>query len=338
MYYVRHRAVGFVRIEFELETPSLEIRAAALSDATTCENVSLEMAASILGQGERFLWIDVVGPDTPANRLALSERFNFHEMAVEDALQPDERPTLRAYGDTLYLSLMAPRAEGGFEEVAFFLRPNALISIANHPVPAVEFWFDRWVSRPSRLAKGPAYLLHALIDGIVDAYFPIVDSIEDRIETLSDAIYDGKVVDMAQLHMIRRDLIELRRILTPMRDVMNAFLRHDTDIVKPESDPYYQDIYDHILRLLENIDVNRDTLTSVLDVQLSTVSNNLNEVVKRMTAYSLMAMAAAFVTGYYGMNFNHMPDLDWAYPWYPMGVIAGVIGLVYLAFRRSGWI
>ena len=170
MYYVRTDCLGLARIHFEMENSSLTIRAAAATSATSCENISIDNAARYLESNEGLIWIDVTGPDTPENRATLREKFAFHEMAVEDALQPDERPTLRTYGDTLYISLLVPTLDDEYEEIAFFLRPNALVTIANRSTPVVDYWYQRWLAKPSRLAKGPAYLFHAIIDGIVDSF------------------------------------------------------------------------------------------------------------------------------------------------------------------------
>lgn len=289
------------------------------------------------------LWVDVTAHDVTATSNLLIQRFGFHPLAVEDALSPYERPALQRYDGVLFLAAHAVQQQDGeeiYSEVGFFLGRHFLVTVHTRPVPLVDHWFERWTAQPERVGKTPAHLLHLLLDAIVDEYFPIGDTLEEKADELEDAIFTGHPgVQVADILQVKRRLLELRQHITPLRDILNALLRHDMEIIPDEIVPYLQDVYDHTLRIAELADLNRDILAGVLDAHLSVVSNRLNEVMRILTVISTILMSAALIAGIYGMNFTHMPELQWkaGYPF--AGAMMVLVGMVeWYVFKRKGWI
>lgn len=292
-------------------------------------------------EGER-LWVHIhVHEDGPAVEL-LQHKFGFHELAVEDALSTNERPSIQTFDNTLFLVATAvePGAEEDhYEEVGFFVLQNSVVTVSKTTVSALEGTYSSWVRGQFPRNPEPGMLLHALLDAIVDGYFPFLDRVEDMVEDLTDAVYAGDTNQVKSLLTVKRRLLEARRRLTPLRDVINGLLRNPSPVINEGVRRYIQDVFDHTLRLSEILDLNREALASVLDVHLSTVSNNLNQVVKKMTVISTVLMTGALVAGIYGMNFERMPELQWAYG-YPFAIgLMVVAGLTVLAlFRWKKWI
>lgn len=300
-------------------------------------------ALETFSRGEGMVWVDVEAREANAALQLLTERFGFHPLAVEDALSPYERPALQRYDGVLFLVAHAVHQQDGeesYQEVGFFLGEHFLVTVHTEPVPLIDHWLARWTAQPERVGKTFAHLLHMLLDAIVDEYFPIGDTLEEKADDLEDAIFTGNSrVQVADILQVKRRLLELRQHITPLRDILNALLRRDVELIPDEVVPYLQDVYDHTLRIAELADLNRDILAGVLDAHLSVVSNRLNEVMRILTVISTILMSAALIAGIYGMNFAHMPELQWkaGYPF--AGAMMVLVGVVeWYIFKRKGWV
>ncbi len=272
----------------------------------------------------------------------LRDTFSFHPLDVEDALSPNERPGLQSRDAYLFLSvpmLCEEEGEKVYHELAFFLGSTWLVTTCTVETPLIEEWWKRFRANGHRVASCPTELTYGLIDAVVDDYFPAVDAFEAKVEQLEDLLFEGGHVSMSEAIRLKKGLLEMRRRISPVRDVVNAVLRKDSPFVDARFYPYFQDIYDHTLRLNESIDLLRDVLTSVMDAHLSVVSNNLNTVMKKMTVISTLLMTMALVAGVYGMNFRYMPELQWAdgYP-FALVLMAGLSGVELLVFRWLKWL
>ncbi len=300
-------------------------------------------AVEITKKSDHAVWLHLHVADHAAAADLLEREFGFHELAVEDALSPNERPALSEYDDYLFLVVPAishVQQDGvDYVEIGFFLRQNYLISVAEKECPILDAWMQRWSKHPIRNGRTTADILHVLIDDIVDGYLPVLDGIEDEVDSIADSIIAGEKGRVNDLLRQKRRLLDMRRRITPMRDVINGLLRRDLDLIPEKTRPYFQDVYDHTSRALESIDLQRDTLTSLLDVHLSVVSNNLNEVMKKMTVIATVLMSAALIAGIYGMNFRNMPELSWplGYPFAILLMILSSLGILGL-FRWKKWI
>ncbi|OGT28067.1 MAG: magnesium and cobalt transport protein CorA [Gammaproteobacteria bacterium RBG_16_66_13] len=292
--------------------------------------------------GDALTWVHITAKNIPATAELLQSRFGFHPLEVEDALSNRERPHLHENSDHLFLAAPAVWMEGQkvvYSEVGFFVARSQLVSVSVQALPLLDEWFARWQERGPDVGRHVGFLLHSLVDGIVDSYYPVLDALEDQGDALESAVFKGKPVQVKELLRLKRRLLEVRRRLSPFRDILNGLLRRDLTMVSAESKPYFQDVYDHVLRILETVDVFRDILASVLDAHLANVSNRLNDVMRLLTVIATVLMTLGLVAGWYGMNFKHMPELDW--PWaYPalIGVMIGIAGLEVYFFKRKGWL
>lgn len=305
---------------------------------TVSEEEAIQRARSKVG----VTWIHLEVVDREAAQHFLLGTFGFHPLLVEDALSANERPELKEIDDDLFLVLpiLSVEEEGPeFFELAIFLRPHLMLTVSEKQVRSFQQLKERWERRPQAAEREVGMMFHAVLDSVIDGYFPALESLEDRIDLLSDRIFQGDTHHLRELLAVKRDLLEYRRRLSPLRDVANALMRRDLPVFTPTSRPYIHDAYDGALRLMELVDINRDVLTGLLDVHLSAVSNNLNEVMKKMTVISTVLMTGALIAGIYGMNFDKMPELRWVYG-YPFALglmlISG-LGILWL-FRRKRWV
>lgn len=317
------------------------IRALRTSDAGVSRSVDPEEAVSLARGNEGMTWIHIIAYDLEATRGFLADKLGFHELAVEDALSKTERPSVQEYQDTLFLVIPAVAPDGSKEEfceVAFFLNAHALVTVVMKPVPILEQWFHRFEVNCRWVSDEPSRLLHALLDALVDEYFPALDQMEDEVEDIADRIFKGDTTLVRSVLRLKKLLTGYRRALLPVRDIMNALMRRDMKWISDDVRPYFNDVYDHVLRLTEVMDINRDTLTSLLDVHLSTVSNNLNEVMKKMTVISTALMSMALIAGVYGMNFKFIPELEWHYGYaFAWALMLGLGAAIVAIFRKLGW-
>ncbi len=325
------------------QIPSYQLKAAYWLPPDAPVFLEEDAAIQAFGSGKGLLWVDITAANTQAAAVLLTEQFHFHPLAVEDALSPYERPALQRHDDVLFLAAHAVQQQNGEEvytEIGFFLGQHFMVTVHTGPVPLIEHWFERWTTQPDKVGKTSAHLLHLLLDAIVDEYFPLGDTLEEKSDELEDAIFAGsRDVQVADILQVKHRLLEMRQHITPLRDILNALLRRDMELIPDEVVPYLQDVYDHTLRIAELADLNRDILAGVLDAYLSVVSNRLNEVMRILTVISTVLMSAALIAGIYGMNFVHMPELRWkaGYPFAAaMMVLVGVVE--WYIFRRKGWI
>jgi magnesium transporter len=222
------------------------------------------------------------------------------------------------------------------QAINLFIGANYLVTVHSGSMRHVSETLARWQAPNSPLGLRVSALVWALLDAIVDDYFPLTDQLADRIEELEDTIFvrfDQKAVEA--IFGLKRDLLSLRRVIAPERDVLNVLLRRELPIFKNKDMAYFQDIYDHIVRVTDNVDTYRDLLSSALDSFLSIQSNNLNQIMKFLTMGSILLMSNSLIAGIYGMNFRFMPELGqyWGYP-FALGLMV-VVNIVLIAFFRS---
>ena len=320
----------------------LSVRAARVGEDGHCGELGLDDAIRAVREPGKPVWVDVVARDDDAARDLLEERMGFHELAVEDALSDKERPTLQEFDETVFLVVPAAMKDGDAEryvEIGFFLMPHALVTVSRESAPILSALFDRWKKHPGHLADSTANLLHAILDDIVDGYFELIDNIDDEVEDLGDTLFEGQEGRLEEIVRLKRRLMKLRRIISPVRDVMNSLLRRDLDAIPDEARRYFQDVMDHVLRIAETVDNLRDALASMVDIHLSNVSNNLNIVLKKMTVLATVLSSMTLVAGIYGMNFEHMPELHWFFG-YPFSLLLmlGLAGALIVVFKRIRWL
>ena len=292
-----------------------------------------------------YVWVDLAAPSIPEG-LILSDTFNFHRLSVEDALSARQYPKVEAYDGYLYVILHGIHFLKGDKrfsthDIDFFVGPNYLVTIHDGDSGTIQELRDHATRNPKILSEGPVSLLHRIVDGMVDSYRPEIDKLEDRIDDLEKQIFDKPEPALVRRILDeKRQIAGLRRIITPQRDVVNRLARRDFVDVSTEMSFRFRDVYDHLVRLADDVLIFQDRITGMLDAHLSNVSNRLNEVMKVLTVVSTILMPLTLLTGAYGMNMPlpQFPGGEHAQFWWLFG-ISVLVGLGMLAmFRRKRWI
>jgi magnesium transporter len=289
-----------------------------------------------------LLWVHLFRPtDETIGRIG--SEFGIHHLALEDLRKQRQRPKLDSYEGQQHLVAYeaSAEAESGVSELQLLIGPHWVISAHWDPTPMVDAIHHRGSRGGPELAGTTTGIVYLILDAAVDSFFPELDAVSERIDALEDEVIEGRPDPrtLREILRLKRLLLEQRRILAPMRDLANALLRGDGELVDREMFPYYQNLYDHLVRVLDQLDLYRDLLAAVLDARMSSVSNELNSTMRRLTAVTVVIMAPTLIAGIYGMNFAFMPELDW--PWgYPfaLALMAGVMALAIVILRRRDWI
>lgn len=290
-----------------------------------------------------LLWIDVANPGE-AEAAFLREELGFHPLAVEDTVRGRQRPKLERYAGYLFLVVYAAavnreRHRMALSELHMFLGERLVVTVHDHRIREVSEVVARWRAAPHLLVDVPT-LAHALLDALVDDYFPVLEYLAERTEHFESAVFDGRSTNHTQAILgLRHELVLFRRVVAPVRDLLSTLLRRDLPFISPEMLPYYQDVYDHTIRVTEEIDAQRELLSALLDAQMSAASNQLNQTVRMMTGWSIILMSMAWIAGVYGMNFRFMPELGWRWGYVAaLGLMLSVGSALFAYFRRRGWL
>ena len=325
----------------------------------TCEelpDVAIDEATAAGDEG-RTLWLNVDGLGHADTLRRIGERFRLHPLALEDVINVHQRPKFEAYDDHLFLILRMPRATPTApaphaavlrtEQVSVCLGRGHVVTFQEAAGDAFEPVRQRMRNQASALRRrGSDYLAYALVDAAVDAYFPLLEAYGERLEALeADVIARPERDHVAAIHDLKRDLLTLRRAVWPMRDMLAALRRDDTELIDDHTRVYLRDCEDHTVQLIDMIETYREIASGLVDIHLSSVSNRMNEVMKVLTIIATIFIPLTFVAGIYGMNFDpaagrwSMPELGWRYG-YPVvlgAMLVVAVGLV-VYFRRMGWI
>jgi magnesium transporter len=264
-----------------------------------------------------LVWVDVSSP-TPDELASLGREFGLHEVALED-LEIDER--------------QRPK------EVDLVAGQNYLLSVHGGTPVDPGAMVRRVKDRPELASEGAGYLLYVALDELVDTFFPALDALGERVVEVEQAILGGDVDAEGQIFAIRKELIAFRRVVGPMPDATVVLLRRDLGVVSREAQRYLQDVYDHLIRLSETIEDYQDVLAGTLDVNATMASNRVNTVARNLAAYAAIFAVVTMISGIYGMNFDHMPELGWqfGYGW-ALGLMAVCAGGLWVYFKRKGWL
>lgn len=300
--------------------------------------VDPEEISELLPEGDNVLWLDVQDP-TPGDMELLRKEFGFHPLALEDVEKAHQRAKIDQYEGYYFLVFYALRGNEACE-LNLFIGPNYLVTVHRGEVPEINETLERWRQNADRLERGIGVLVYSLLDAIVDGYFPFLDAIAERVEDIEEAIFAPRSRDcLAEVFALKKALLNIRRVLAPERDVLNVLVRRDQPMFGQDVLIYFQDVYDHAIRVLDAIDLYRDQLSSTLEAYLSVASNRLNFVMKRMTALATILMSVTLIASVYGMNFDVMPELHWQFGYgYAIGLMLAIaIGLTVL-FMRIDWL
>ncbi len=318
------------------------------SDCRVHEDISVDACRASL-KNECNTWIHVEGHPTEAAMRELGDAFGLHPLALEDVLNTGQRPKLEEFEDQLFIVLAMPvqtdhRVE--VSQLSLFLGTNYLLSFHEGDFEPFRPLLKRLQDTASRLRRrGTDFLLYSLVDIAIDQGFPVLDHFGTRLEDLEERILQTSgSAPLTDIHATRRELILLRRMLWPQREVLNQLLRQE-HLVQEETHIYLRDCYDHSIQVIELVETYRDMTGSMLEIYLSAVSNRMNEVMRVLTMIATVFIPLSFIVGIYGMNFDrgaspwNMPELGWRYG-YPLlwGVMIAVVVTMLYYFRRRDWL
>jgi magnesium transporter len=294
-------------------------------------------------------WIDLQAQDEAQLEL-LRERFDFHPLPIEDCAHLDQRPKLEEYRDNLFLVTQgflcvgSPVEELVLHEMHSFLGASYLVTVHTGAVPAFDRVWKRAAGDPALMARGVDFICYLITDGIVDECFPILDVIADELEALEDAVMTKpKRSDLARIFELKHHLVAMRKVLSPQRDVLAMLAKRGDSRISERSAIYFRDVYDHLSRINESIEANRDLLGNALDAYLGAVAQRTNEIMKALTIMSAVFLPLTFVVGFFGQNFIDLPLMKgWmhsdALMWIMISTCVVVPVLLVIWFRRKGWL
>jgi len=303
--------------------------------------------ASLEGLLEQWpvVWVNVDGLGDAALLQKIGDLFNLHRLALEDVVNVHQRAKVEPYEDQLFMVGRMARLENqghlSTEQISFFVGSNYVLTFQEQVGDCFDLVRQRIRSGRGLIRRGGAgYLAYALLDNLIDAYFPILEVYGERIEALETEVITRCEADLiARIHHLKREMLVLRRAIWPHREAVNTLLREESPLISAETRIHLRDCYDHIIQVLDMVETYRELASGLLDVYLSQVSNRMNEVMKVLTIFAAIFIPLTFMAGLYGMNFTHMPELNWIWS-YPalLLAMAMVAGGLLLFFRRRGWL
>ncbi len=304
--------------------------------------ISIEAISDVLEQPDTFVWVGLHEPDEPLLE-KLQEEFGLHDLAIEDAHNAHQRTKLETYGDSLFLVVQTAQlieSQLEFGETHIFLGPRYLVTIRHGASLSYAPARRTCEHAPDLLAHGPSYGLYGVLDFIVDNMLPIVRGFREELQQLEQDIFAEtfKRSTVRRLYNMQRDLMTLRLAVAPLQDIISQLVRLHPNLIPDELRAYFRDVYDHVFRVNESISAMREMLAAAITVNLSLVSFGQNEVMKKLAGWAAMLAAPTLLTSWYGMNFQHMPELSkpWAYP-AMISVMVLVVGGIYIGLKRAKW-
>ncbi|HLL16912.1 MAG TPA: magnesium/cobalt transporter CorA [Pyrinomonadaceae bacterium] len=293
---------------------------------------------------QNIVWADVTDP-TSSDFEELAEEFGFHHLSIEDCRNEHQRPKIEEYAGYYFIVVYEAELAGAndrleLRELNIFLGKNFLVTVHSRPIRAIDTASRIWHEWTDRAEYGSGVLAYILIDAIVDDYLPLLDVVSDRMDDLEDSIFgEFRPEAIEEIFAIKKKLLYLRRSITPLRDVFNVLLRREQPIFPRETHVYFQDVFDHLIRVSDTIDNLRDMLSSTMDAYLSVSGNRMNQIMKRLTSISTILMSVTLVAGIYGMNFDKMPELKWEYGYvYALLSMVGVGLALYVFLKKVKWL
>jgi magnesium transporter len=309
------------------------------------EDFPMEDVSEHLARPDTVVWVDLCGP-SKEELVELADELGLHELAVEDALGPHQRPKVDHYASHLFLACHAVRidAEQGTldaTEVDAFINKRWLVTVRKNDGFSMEPVLRRWDRSPDLAVYGVSFLLYGLLDVVVDEYFETVEMFDDFFDEISEGIFSETPIQPSQQRHwfeMRRSMIHIHRLVVPMREAVSGLMRRDQTAVAEHLYPYYQDVYDHILRVSESTDALRDLVSTIVEANLSLRDFRSNQIMKKVTSWAAIIAVPTLITGWYGMNL----------PYPTSGTTLGVViaallvvlgsGALYLIFKRKDWL
>jgi magnesium transporter len=290
-----------------------------------------------------FVWV-AMKDATDAELEEMREEFNLHELAVEDSRHGHQRPKIEEYGDSLFVVLNTLEVAGDefrIGEIDIFVGRNYVLSVRQRSEQTLLGVRARAEREPELLAHGAGYVLYALMDAVVDRYFPVLEAVELELERIEEQLFSGTSPrgNIETLYYVKQKLTTLKHVTGPLLEYTGKLYGGRVPQVCTGLGEYFRDIHDHVIRLNQSIDTARDTVATAIQVNLAMITIGESEVTKRLAAYGALVAVPTMIAGIYGMNFRHMPELDWTlgYP-VTIALMAGIDGWLWTRFKKSGWL
>ena len=319
------------------------VNCVAYQEGRKLANISKEEISDYLKRPQCFVWVALKAP-TPEELEEMRAEFELHELAVEDARNGHQRPKIEEYGDSLFAVLQTIEPEGRdlkVGEVDIFVGSNYILSVRMRSELGFTDVRDRSEREPQLLRHGAAYVFYALIDKVVDRYFPVLDQLESELEAIEEQIFVKNQVrsNIEALYELKRKLMTLKHAVDPLMEAVGKLYGGRVPQICTGMGEYFRDVYDHLQRLHATIEGIREMLGTAIQVNLGMISLNETEVTKKLAGWAAIIAVPTMIAGIYGMNFKHMPELDW--PWgYPASVVVMVLIDIwlYIRFRKAKWL
>lgn len=319
------------------------INCVAYENGTKLADVSVEDISEYIKRPECFVWVALKDAE-PSELAEMREEFDLHELAVEDASFGHQRPKIEEYGDSLFAVVHTVEMIDGelnVGELDVFVGETYVLSARNRSQQGFLGVRARCEREPDLLRQGPAFVLYALMDSVVDRYFPVADALEQELETIEEQIFEkgSERANIQRLYQLKRKVLILKHAVTPLMEATGKLFGGRVPALCANTQEYFRDIYDHLYRINTSIDTIRDTISTAIQVNLSMVAIDESEVNKRLAAWAAIFAVATAFAGIWGMNFKSMPELQWEYG-YPaaIAVMVTVCSYLYYRFRKSGWL
>ncbi|CAE6516429.1 MAG TPA: magnesium and cobalt transport protein CorA [Nitrosomonas nitrosa] len=319
------------------------INCVAYENGVRLTDLTVEEISDYLKRPECFVWV-ALRDATPAELDKMKEEFSLHELAVEDARHGHQRPKLEEYGESVFVVmhlLEFNNGESNLGELNVFVGPNYLLSVRNRSQQHFVEVRERCEREQHLLKEGSGFVLYALMDAVVDRYFPIIDQLESELEEIEEQIFNKGAArsNIEQLYSLKRKIMVLKHVVAPLMEVAGKLASSRGLVVCPNIRDYFRDVYDHLLRIDAAVDTVRDTIGTAIQVNLSIGAIESNEVSKRLAAWAGIFAVATALAGIWGMNFEHMPELKWEYG-YPLAMLTIFLAclVLYIRLKRIGWL
>jgi len=319
------------------------VNCVAYQDGRKIADIPVEAISDYVSRPESLVWVALKDPSA-AELDVLQEEFSLHHLAVEDARHGHQRPKIEEYGDSLFVVLHTVEVVGddlAVGEVDVFVGRNSVLSVRTLAEQGFAGVRARCEREPDLLRQGPGFVLYALMDAVVDRYFPVIDWLEQRLETAEDQIFTRGPArtNVEALYRLKRQLTTLQHAVRPLLEATGKLYGGRVPAICVGTQEYFRDVSDHLLRINQSIESLRETVATAMSVNLSLISLQENETTKRLASYAALIAVPTLIAGLYGMNFQHMPELGWAYG-YPasLAFMAGADLWLFSRFRKAGWL
>lgn len=306
--------------------------------------LSLDRISDTLeAEDSSLVWVGLFEPDEPL-LFKMQIEFDLHPLAIEDAHKAHQRSKVERYGNSLFIVVNTAQIIDGaivYGESHVFLGSNFIVTIRHGGTVSFQMARERWERNPQYRAQGTGMALYTVLDQIVDNFFPIIDFHEALLDELEETILSAKYQKdtVIRLYKLRSDLTKLRLAVSPLQDILNTLLEFHSEAVKEEVRVYLRDVHDHVIRLNESIDTMRDTITSAMTTNLSLVTVSQGDTMKRLAGWAALLAAPTLITSWYGMNFTHMPELDWQIGYPLVFTMTALLCLtLFRMLKKAGWL